>query len=425
MQFKVIFAFIILVVFTAAGIFGWLQLKEHQKSKSLADKLTLANADLQAGNNARAQSLLQEVLLQNPNLREADAIWAKLAEAYTASGETPKALECWRKIEEIGAISPHYPRALAALASDALSKGQPKEAEKLWDTILSQYQALATKTPAAPTPGPDGKIPPAPAAASGDAQRFAADAVDAAYVGKAILKAQEGDTENAYKALMDIETSRPNSSRIQEVEALLGKMNMEMLRNQPDPILHKVKSGDRLIAIAKQYGTSADLIAKINSLGDSSILSIGRRLRIPKTHFSIEVDKSKNNLLLKNDGKFFKRYPCRTGKEEWQTPAGVYHIQSKVKNPAWTEPGTGKRYPPLHPENELGTRWMAFEGSLGIHGTIRPETVPGYASRGCVGLLKDDVEELFDLVPEGTEVKITGKTEKKTSATAKPTPKKR
>ena len=79
-------------------------------------------------------------------------------------------------------------------------------------------------------------------------------------------------------------------------------------------------------------------------------------------------------------------------------------------NPTWHNPQDGREYPPGDPQNELGTRWMAFQGNiLGIHGTIAPETIGEYASNGCVGMLMEDAEELFDLVPTGTTITITGK----------------
>ncbi|GIQ63086.1 hypothetical protein PACILC2_16540 [Paenibacillus cisolokensis] len=41
-----------------------------------------------------------------------------------------------------------------------------------------------------------------------------------------------------------------------------------------------------------------------------------------------------------------------------------------------------------------------------IHGTDEPETVGGDNSLGCVRMLREDLEELYDLVPIGTEVVI-------------------
>ncbi len=51
-----------------------------------------------------------------------------------------------------------------------------------------------------------------------------------------------------------------------------------------------------------------------------------------------------------------------------------------------------------------------YRDQLGIHGTIHPDTIGQYASYGCVGMLKEDVEELFDIVPLKTPLKIIGET---------------
>ena len=42
----------------------------------------------------------------------------------------------------------------------------------------------------------------------------------------------------------------------------------------------------------------------------------------------------------------------------------------------------------------------------GIHGTTRPDTVPGPTSAGCVRMINTDVEELFEWVPLGTKIII-------------------
>jgi lipoprotein-anchoring transpeptidase ErfK/SrfK len=43
---------------------------------------------------------------------------------------------------------------------------------------------------------------------------------------------------------------------------------------------------------------------------------------------------------------------------------------------------------------------------LGIHGTIEPASIGQYKSHGCPRLLKEDVEELYDLVVRSTPVSI-------------------
>ncbi|MBN1478590.1 L,D-transpeptidase, partial [Candidatus Sumerlaeota bacterium] len=105
---------------------------------------------------------------------------------------------------------------------------------------------------------------------------------------------------------------------------------------------------------------------------------------------------------------FFVSYRCRVGLEDYMTPIGTYHIARRSMDPTWTDPQTGRRIPAGDPANELGTRWMGFEEipSIGIHGTIHPETIGADASSGCIGLLTEDVEQLYDLLPQGTEVRI-------------------
>jgi lipoprotein-anchoring transpeptidase ErfK/SrfK len=54
---------------------------------------------------------------------------------------------------------------------------------------------------------------------------------------------------------------------------------------------------------------------------------------------------------------------------------------------------------------------MGFENrddlfGYGIHGTTQPESVGTDASNGCVRMLKQDVEELFEWVPRGTVVTV-------------------
>ena len=65
--------------------------------------------------------------------------------------------------------------------------------------------------------------------------------------------------------------------------------------------------------------------------------------------------------------------------------------------------------PPGDPRNELGTRWIGFEptnGSYGIHGTIAPESIGKAVGNGCVRMLNEDVEELYDLVVAETPVEV-------------------
>ena len=73
---------------------------------------------------------------------------------------------------------------------------------------------------------------------------------------------------------------------------------------------------------------------------------------------------------------------------------GNYHITFK------TEWGGG-----------FGTRFLGLDvpwGTYGIHGTNKPWTIGGYVSGGCIRLFNADVEQLYEMVIEGTPVHIIG-----------------
>lgn len=195
----------------------------------------------------------------------------------------------------------------------------------------------------------------------------------------------------------------------QAVRREVGNLNLKALLNGGiEEVNYEVKSGDSIWKIARDHQITSELILQVNNISDASKLRIGQTLRIPKTDFSLECNVAQNELILKNRGEFVKSYVVRTGRVAGTTPAGTYKILNKKENPTW-RPGDGRVYHPGDPNNELGTRWMAFEGDiLGIHGTLHNETLGAYASNGCIGMSREDVEELFNLVLVGTTLEVKG-----------------
>lgn len=124
------------------------------------------------------------------------------------------------------------------------------------------------------------------------------------------------------------------------------------------------------------------------------------------------ISKASNTLTVYADGEVYREYPVATGAEPALTPEGTFHIVRKAWCPAWTNPDTGRTLLGCSPSNPLGSRWLGLDvGSTagriyGIHGTNRPELIGGYVSHGCIRMHNADVEELFDLLGPGTEVKI-------------------
>lgn len=121
------------------------------------------------------------------------------------------------------------------------------------------------------------------------------------------------------------------------------------------------------------------------------------RLRIgaPEPQYRIAVDVDQRILTLRRDQALVKRYPVAVGRPETPTPTGDWVITEKVVNPG----------------GPFGARWMRISvpwGGYGIHGTDNPASIGTAASHGCIRMYNEDVIELYNLVPVGTPVRITG-----------------
>lgn len=224
--------------------------------------------------------------------------------------------------------------------------------------------------------------------------------------------AEKAQTQNNQNTLRDIYTKIvsdfPDYEKIEEVQEKLGALNIALIFSRTateQTVMHQVDIGDSLGKLAKQYGTTKELIKRSNGL-KSDVIKVGQTLRIWKEPFTIFVDKSQNVLVLRSKEHIIKTYRCSTGKDN-STPTGTFTIGNKIEKPVWFKPGAAP-IPAESPENELGARWMGFEedSSYGIHGTIRPEQIGTQATAGCVRLKNEEVEELFDIIPVGTKITI-------------------
>ena len=167
--------------------------------------------------------------------------------------------------------------------------------------------------------------------------------------------------------------------------------------------LYEVRSGDNLTLIAKKYGVTVGLIRTANGMA-SDRLNIGQKLKIPTYKLSVWVDKSDNVLTLKGDQDILKTYKVSTGSNN-STPVGMFKITDKLENPTWYK--AGAVIPPGSTDNQLGTRWLGIsQKGYGIHGTVEPEKLGQQVTAGCVRMKNEEVEELYGLVPSGTEVTI-------------------
>lgn len=129
--------------------------------------------------------------------------------------------------------------------------------------------------------------------------------------------------------------------------------------------------------------------------------------------YTVVVDLSNRELYLFDGLKRARTYPVAAGQPSFPTPQGEWEVVNKRINPSWTNPdpagwGAGMpAYIPGGPGNPLGTRALDLSApGIRIHGTYDSNSIGTYASHGCVRMFLEDVEELFDIVPVGTEVEI-------------------
>lgn len=218
----------------------------------------------------------------------------------------------------------------------------------------------------------------------------------------------EGDLLAARGFALDAHRRAEGNPALQrQAEAILNTVNIELVmspRMMPEKTEYVVQSGDSLARIAKQYGTTVELLRVGNDIR-GSLIRVGDRLRVFTGNFRILVDKSDNELVLFMNDEFFKR--CRVGTGEFnKTPVGTFEITDRIAQPTWWRPD-GREIPYGDPDNLLGTHWLAINvRGYGIHGTWEPETIGHQLSAGCVRMLNENVEELFTLVTVGTPVEI-------------------
>lgn len=108
---------------------------------------------------------------------------------------------------------------------------------------------------------------------------------------------------------------------------------------------------------------------------------------------AIVIDKENHRLAVVSGNVIVRNYAVGLGGDK--TPEGKFVISEKVKDPNGSSNGV------------YGSRGMTLSDTrYGIHGTDEPESIGKDESLGCVRMKKEDIEELFDLVPKGTPVTI-------------------
>lgn len=316
----------------------------------------------------------------------------------------------WQRLKKAEAVPAEV--AETAAVSPVSATTSPAPAAPQTAPEPAPVQTLKT-TPEAPAVAPDPVAPPAPPPTPAPTPITTGEAVNPVApsttgLEEAVAAQKAGRLQEAReKAQAVLEQVQGNPVLVAEAEKVLGAIHTEQLftpRPMPEKSDYTVQPGDSLDRIARKYGTTVELIQKGNNVR-GALIKAGDRLRVFSGTWAIRVNKTRNDLLLTLNGKFFKRYRVGTG-EFSKTPVGEFKIVDRIAQPTWWHPD-GRTIPFGDPENLLGTHWLALDiKGYGIHGTWEPETVGKQSSLGCVRLINEEVEELFTLVTIGTPVII-------------------
>ena len=190
------------------------------------------------------------------------------------------------------------------------------------------------------------------------------------------------------------------------------------------------RADDTLLDIARRHGLGYEDIVRANPGVDTWLPGEGTEVLLPTRY--VLPPGSRQGVVLNlaeyrmyyfpepKDGEpaMVMTYPMSIGRMDWETPLGLAHVVSKVRNPTWYPPESVRaehaadgdplpRIVPPGPKNPLGKFAMrlSIPGYL-IHSTNRPAGVGMRVTHGCIRMFPEDIRFLFDQVSVSTPVRI-------------------
>ena len=192
-----------------------------------------------------------------------------------------------------------------------------------------------------------------------------------------------------------------------------------------------VRDEQTLLDIAREQGIGQEEILNANPGVDrwlptpgTEVIIPGRRLLPDAPRKGIVINLPEYRLYYypepakKNGRREVITVPISVGRMDWKTPLGLTQITGKQKNPSWTPPASIRaeheadgdilpRVVPPGPDNPLGAYALrlGIPGYL-IHGTDKEFGVGMRVTHGCMRLLPEHIDALFQIAPVGTPVRL-------------------
>jgi L,D-transpeptidase catalytic domain len=122
---------------------------------------------------------------------------------------------------------------------------------------------------------------------------------------------------------------------------------------------------------------------------------------VVRTHLVVDLERLTATLY--RDRREVFRADVGVGQDAWPTPRGQFYIRNKLTG--YSSPMYGPLAFGTSARSSVLTDWPAG-GYIGIHGTDRPELLPGRVSHGCIRLRNPAILRLAELMPVGTPLTI-------------------
>jgi hypothetical protein len=121
-------------------------------------------------------------------------------------------------------------------------------------------------------------------------------------------------------------------------------------------------------------------------------------------HTHLYVKRATFTATLKRDGRTIFTTRVGVGTRATPTPAGEFYIRDEVAG--FDDPFYGPVAFGTNGRSAVLTEWPGG-GFIGVHGTNRPEILPGRVSHGCIRMVNRAILRLAKLMPLGTPLTIT------------------
>jgi L,D-transpeptidase ErfK/SrfK len=182
-----------------------------------------------------------------------------------------------------------------------------------------------------------------------------------------------------------------------------------------------VESDETVLDVAYRHRLGYQAVARLNPEVDPWIPEPGTVVRLP-TRFVLPDADEEGLVINVPEMRLFdytgeedpEVFSVAIGDQADPSILGEFRVGRKREDPTWHVPASIRAESPELPEqvppgpdNPLGSRWMTIgRTSYGIHGTNTRWSIGREATHGCLRLYEDEVQRLYERVPEGTRIQI-------------------